>query len=77
MASAMAEVLGRPVVAQPIPRDRWDATAESFGIPAGSTWGYVEMVESVNSGWINFDVPGTEHVPATTKPAQVFAAARG
>src|SRR5580658_846985 len=77
MASDMSEVLGRPVVAQPVPRDRWDATAESFGIPAGSTWGYVEMVESLNSGWINFGVPGTEHVPATTKPAQVFAAARG
>jgi uncharacterized protein YbjT (DUF2867 family) len=77
MASAMSEALGRAVAAQPIPRDRWDATAESFGIPAGSTWGYVEMVESVNSGWINFNVPGTEHVPATTKPAQVFAAARG
>ena len=77
IASAMSEVLGRPVVAQPVPRDRWDATAESFGIPAGSTWGYVEMIENFNAGWIHFGVPGTEHVPATTKPAQVFAAARG
>lgn len=77
MAAAVSEVLGRAVVAQPVPRDRWDATAESFGIPAGSTWGYVEMIENFNSGWIAFGVPGTEHVPATTKPAQVFAAARG
>lgn len=77
MASDMSQVLGRPVVAQLVPRDRWDATAESFGIPAGSTWAYVEMVESINSGWINFGVPGTEHVPAATKPAEVFAAARG
>lgn len=77
IASEMSEVLGSPVVAQPIPRDRWAATAESFGIPAGSTWGYEEMVQSINSGWIDFNVPGTEHVGATTKPAQVFAAARG
>ncbi len=76
LASAMAEVLGRPVIAMPIPRDRWAATAESFGIPAGSTWAYEEMIEGVNSGWINFDVPGTEHVPATTTPQEVFAAAR-
>lgn len=76
MASAMGDVLKRPVAAQPIPRDRWAATAESIGIPAGSTWGYEEMVDSINSGWIAFNVPGAEHVPATTKPAQVFAAAR-
>ena len=77
MAAAMSQILGRPVVAQPVPRDRWATAAQSFGIPAGSTWGYEEMVESINSGWITFGVPGTEHVSATTKPAQVFAAARG
>lgn len=77
MASAMSEVLGRPVAAQAVPRERWTQTAESFGIPSGSTWGYEEMIENFNCGWITFGVPGTEHVPATTKPAQVFAAARG
>jgi uncharacterized protein YbjT (DUF2867 family) len=74
-ATAMSEVLGRRVTAQAVPRDRWTATAESFGIPPGSTWAYEEMVESLNSGWINFGVPGTEHVLATTTPQQVFAAA--
>lgn len=75
-AAAMSEVLGRPVTAQAVPRDRWTATAESFGIPPGSTWAYEEMVESLNSGWIDFGVPGTEHVPATTTPQEVFAAAQ-
>ena len=75
-ARAISEVLGRPVTAQAVPRDRWTATVESFGVPPGGTWAYEEMVDSVNSGWINFGVPGTEQVPATTKPAQVFAAAR-
>ena len=74
-ASAMAEVLGRPVTAQAIPRDGWTQAAESFGIPPGSTWGYEEMVDSFNSGWIEFGLPGTERVAATTTPQQVFAAA--
>jgi len=76
-ASAISEVLGRPVAAQAVPRDRWTATIESFGVPPGGSWAYEEMVDNFNSGWINFGVPGTEHVLATTKPAQVFAAARG
>ena len=75
-AAAMSEVLGKPVTAQAIPRDRWTATIESFGMAPGSTWGYEEMLDSVNSGWIDFGVPGTESVPATTKPAEVFALAK-
>ena len=76
IASAMTEVLGRPVSPFAIPRERWSETMESFGLPPGSTWAYEEMVDGINSGWINFNVPGTEHVAATTTPAQVFAAAR-
>jgi hypothetical protein len=49
---------------------------ESFGFPPGSTWAYEEMVDGVNSGWINFGAPGAERVPATTKPQQVYAAAQ-
>jgi uncharacterized protein YbjT (DUF2867 family) len=75
-AAAMSEVFGKPVVAQAIPRERWTATIESFGLPPGSTWGYEEMLDSINSGWIDFGVPGTESIPATTKPAEVFASAK-
>lgn len=76
LASAMTEVLGRPVAPFAIPRERWSATMESFGLPPGSTWAYEEMVDGINSGWINFGVPGVERVPATTKPQQVYAAAQ-
>jgi hypothetical protein len=69
----MSEVLGKPITAQAIPRERWATTIESFGIPQGSSWGYEEMLEAVNSGWIDFGVPGTESIPATTTSAQVFA----
>ena len=75
IASAMTEVLGRPVSAMPVPRDRWSATLESFGFPPGSTWAFEEMVDSFNSGWIAFGVAGTEPLPGTTTPKQVFAAA--
>ena len=76
LAGAMAEVLGRPVMAQAIPRERWTATMEGFGMPPGSTGTFEEMMDGVNSGWIAFGVPGTESVAGTTPPAAVFAAAR-
>lgn len=76
LAQAMTEVLGRPVTAQAIPRERWAATLESFGMPPGSTGTYEEMMDGCNSGWISFGVPGTESVAGTTPPAAVFAAAR-
>ena len=75
IASAMTDVLSRPVSAFAVPRDRWSATMESFGLPPGSTWAYEEMVDGLNSGWIAFGVAGTEPLPGTATPKQVFAAA--
>ncbi len=76
IAYAMGEVLGRPVTAQAIPRERWAATLEGFGLAPGTTGPYEEMMDGVNSGWIAFGVPGTEPVPGTTTVTQVFAQAR-
>lgn len=73
LARAMSEVLGQPVVAQAVPREQWTATFETFGMPPGTTGPYEEMLDSVNSGWIHFGVPGTEPVAGTTTPAQFFA----
>ena len=75
LARAMSEVLGRPVQAQAVPRERWASTIESFGMAPGTTAPYEEMMDGVNSGWINFGVPGTEPVAGTTTPAQFFAQA--
>lgn len=77
LAQAMSEVVGRPVTAQAIPRERWTATLEGFGMPPGTTGTYEEMMDGCNSGWISFGAPGAESVAGTTTPAQVFAAARG
>ena len=73
VAQAMGKVLGRTVEAQVIPRERWGATFESFGMPPGSSWAYEEMIDGVNSGWIHMGVPGTEAVAATTTAEEVFA----
>ncbi len=76
LAQAMGEVLGKPVVAQSVPRERWSGVLESFGIPAGRTGAYEEMMDGVNSGWIDFGVAGTEQVAGTTTAAEVFRQAR-
>ena len=76
LATAFAQVLGRDVKAQPIPREAWTPTLEQMGFPAGQTWGYEEMVDGVNSGWINFGVENTERVEGTTTAQEVFAAAQ-
>ena len=76
LAAAMSEVLGRPVEAQAVPRERWPATIESFGVPAGRSGPYEEMLDGVNSGWIDFGAAGTERVEGTTPAKQVFAQAQ-
>lgn len=76
LARAMGEVLGRPVQAQAVPRERWTATFESFGMLPGTTGPYEEMIDGFNSGWIHFGVPGTEPIAGQVTAAQVFAQAR-
>ncbi len=72
VAAAMAEVLGRPVQAQAVPRDRWESTLLSFGFPPPAVGPYSEMIDGVNSGWIHFGVPGTERRQGKTTAAEVF-----
>jgi uncharacterized protein YbjT (DUF2867 family) len=73
IAEAIGEVLGREVKAQGLPREAWAGALEHMGLPKGSTWAYEEMLEGVNSGWIDFGVDGTEKRPGTTKARDVFA----
>lgn len=72
VANAMSQALGKPINAQAIPREQWAATLESFGLPHGSTWAYEEMMDGVNSGWIDFGVAGTERVAGTRTAAEFF-----
>ncbi len=77
LATALGEVLEREVKAQAIPREAWSPTLQHMGIPAESTWAFEEMTESVNSGWIQFGVEGTEKVPGSTSAREVYAKAKG
>ena len=76
LAAALGKVLGRDVKAQAAPRGAWAGALQHMGIPKGETWGYEEMTEGINSGWIHFGVEGTERVEGTTSAEQVFVAAR-
>ena len=77
LARAMSEVLGRPVEARSIPRERWAASMEALGLAPGTTGAFEELNDGLNAGWIDFGVPGTEPVAATTTPERVFARAWG
>lgn len=76
LAAQLGEVLGREVNAQAVPREAWAAALEGMGLPKGGTWGYEEMIDAINSGWITFGVEGAERVEGSTTAKQVFAAAR-
>jgi uncharacterized protein YbjT (DUF2867 family) len=76
IAAAIGEVLGREVKALALPRDAWAGAMEHMGLPKGSTWAYEEMIEGVNSGWIDFGVEGTEKRPGTTGAREVYAKVR-
>jgi uncharacterized protein YbjT (DUF2867 family) len=68
-AAAFGEALGRPVKAVQLPEEAWQGVLESIGMPADRTGTYIEMVKSLNSGWIHFGNPGTEsfHGPTTIR----------
>jgi NAD(P)H dehydrogenase (quinone) len=66
VAAALGAAMGRPVTAVAVPRDTWvDALAQN-GMPTDRSDAYIEMVDSLNSGWIDFGVPGTEQIKGTT-----------
>ncbi len=73
LASAMSEVLNRPVQARAVPREQWTASLEKTGMQPNGIRAFEEMEDGFNSGWIDFGVAGTESVPATLTPKQVFA----
>ena len=75
LATAMTEVLGRPVQARAIPRERWAERLTEQGMPPGFIGPFVEMEDGYNSGWIGFGVSGSERIHGVTTPAQVFARA--
>jgi NAD(P)H dehydrogenase (quinone) len=65
-AAALEAAIGRPIAAVAVPRDSWVDTLAQNGMPADRSGAYIEMVDSLNCGWIDFGVPGTERIKGTT-----------
>jgi uncharacterized protein YbjT (DUF2867 family) len=76
VAGQLGEVLKIDVKAFAIPRAGWPEAFEQFGIPKGQTGAAEQMFESLNAGWMDLGVKGTEHVAGTTSALDVFAAAQ-
>ncbi len=76
VARQLGEVVRLDVKAFAVPRAGWAEAFEQFGIPKGHTGAAEEMFESVNAGWMDLGITGTEHVAGTTSARDVFAAAQ-
>lgn len=55
VASALAEVVGRPVQAVAFPREAWAGFFEELGMSEASGRRWAEMIDGFNSGWIAFE----------------------
>jgi uncharacterized protein YbjT (DUF2867 family) len=76
VAGQLGEVLKLDVKAFPVPRAGWAAAFEQFGVPKGQTGPAEQMFESVNAGWMDVGVEGTEHVAGITSARDVFVTAQ-
>ena len=72
----MTKVLDHAVAAQPIPRDQWMKRLRAMGLEDDKAAMWAEMQDGFNSGHIDFGVPGTEQVPSSTRPEEVFATSK-
>jgi NAD(P)H dehydrogenase (quinone) len=62
VAAALEKALDQPVTGVAVPRETWVDTLAQHGMPADRSGAYIEMIDSVNSRWIDFGVPGAERI---------------
>jgi NAD(P)H dehydrogenase (quinone) len=67
-ARLACRLLNRPVTANRIPREKWAEIFEGLGTAPDRTAPRIEMLDGFNSGWIDFEGTGTEHVRGTRTP---------
>jgi NAD(P)H dehydrogenase (quinone) len=72
IAAAFASALQRDVEPVAVPRDTWVKQFVGQGTPENRTALRVEMLDAFNSGWIDFQVPGTEHHQGKTELKKVI-----
>jgi len=62
------------VEAVAVPRESWITDFFEQGTPEERSEPRIEMLDAFNSGWIDFGVPGTEHISGVTKLRTVLQA---
>ena len=62
IAEVFADLLGRTVQAVAVPRKEWASFFENQGTAPDKTGPRIEMLDGFNSGWIDFEHNGNEHV---------------
>jgi len=53
IAATFAEILGRPVTAEAVPRDAWEGIFKSQGM--NNPTPRIQMLDGLNQGWIDFE----------------------
>lgn len=65
LAAALGRVLGREVVAQPVPRAMWDALFRSQGMANPEP--RIRMLDGFNDGWIEFEAGSDASLKGSTE----------
>jgi uncharacterized protein YbjT (DUF2867 family) len=72
LAQAFAEVLGRPVHVEIVPRERWEGIFRGQGMK--NPWPRMRMLDGFNEGWIEFRDNGSSAVKGGTPLLDVVTA---
>jgi uncharacterized protein YbjT (DUF2867 family) len=76
-AAAFAVVLGREVHPLAVPRESWATLFVQQGTPPERTAARIEMLDGLNSGWIDFDPHAPEHAHGERTQEEVFRSLAG
>jgi NAD(P)H dehydrogenase (quinone) len=71
LAAAFAAALGRPVRAELVPHEQWDALFRAQGLR--NTTPRIRMLDGFNEGWIDFPCDDENRLKGTTSAAEVVA----
>jgi uncharacterized protein YbjT (DUF2867 family) len=71
LAAAFAAALGRPVRAEPVPRETWDGLFRSQGMKNPGP--RIRMLDGFNQGWIDFRDGGRHALKGRGEAAEVIA----
>jgi NAD(P)H dehydrogenase (quinone) len=72
LAKAFASVLGKPVRAEAVPRETWEALFRSQGMKHPKP--RMRMLDGFNDGWIRFEDDGKNAIKGSTDVATTIAA---